>query len=112
MTILISGLIKILSIVHKSCILNRLAAFSDRNNINSPILMILHSIQSANLDDKSSPRAYPRDEIAEQAKCAERLNHVGFLQASHRLSEVRELRDACGGGYIYTAGVSKKSIGV
>jgi hypothetical protein len=42
------------------------------------------------LDDKSSPRAYPRDEIAAQARCAERLNHVGFWQASHRLSEVRE----------------------
>jgi hypothetical protein len=25
--------------------------------------MILHSMQSAILDDKSSPRAYPRDEI-------------------------------------------------
>ena len=36
-------------------------------------------------------------EIAAQAGCAERLNHVGFWQASHRLSEVRirELRDAC-----------------
>jgi hypothetical protein len=68
-------------------------------NINSLILMILHSMQSAILDDKSSPRAYPRDEIAAQARYAERLNHVGFWQASHRLSEVRELRDACGGGY-------------
>jgi hypothetical protein len=58
--------VKILSIVHKSCILNRLAAFSDRININSLILMILHSMQSAILDDKSSPRAYPRDEIAAQ----------------------------------------------
>ena len=62
--------------------------------------MILHSMQSANLDDKSSPRAYPRDEIAAQARFAERLNNVGFWQASHRLSEVRELRDACGEGYI------------
>jgi hypothetical protein len=41
--------------------------------------MILHSMQSAILDDKSSPRAYPRDEIAAQAGCAVRLNHVGFL---------------------------------
>jgi hypothetical protein len=63
--------------------------------------MILHSMQSAILDDKSSPHAYPRDEIAAQARCAERLNHVEFWQASHRLSEVRELRDACGGGYKY-----------
>jgi hypothetical protein len=52
-------------------------------------------MQSAILDDKCSPRAYPRDEIAAQAGCAERLNHVGFWQASHRLSEVREPRDAC-----------------
>jgi hypothetical protein len=52
-------------------------------------------MQSAILDAKSSPSAYPRDEIAAQARCAERLNHVGFWQASHRLSEVRELRDAC-----------------
>jgi hypothetical protein len=59
--------VKILSIVHKSCILNRLAAISDRININSLILMILHSMQSAILDDKSSPCAYPRDEIAAQA---------------------------------------------
>ena len=62
--------------------------------------MILHSMQSAILDDKSSQRAHPRDEIAAQARCTERLNHVGFRQASHRPSEVRELRDACGGGYI------------
>jgi hypothetical protein len=87
--------VKILSIVQKSCILNRFAAFSERININS---LILHSMQSAILDDKSSPRAYPRDEIAAQARRAELLNHVGFWQASHRLSEVRELRDACGGG--------------
>jgi uncharacterized protein (DUF779 family) len=61
--------------------------------------MILHSMQSAILDDKSSPRAYPRDEIAgKQDAQSARLNHVGFWQASHRLSEVRELRDACGGG--------------
>ena len=90
--------VKILSIVHKSCILNRLAAFSERININSLILMILHSMQSAILDDRSSPRVYPRDEIAAQARCAEWFNHVGFWQASHGLSEVRELRDACGGG--------------
>jgi hypothetical protein len=61
-----------------------LAAFSDRININSLILIILHSMQSAILDDKSSPRAYPRDKIAVQARCAEWLNHVGFWQASHR----------------------------
>jgi hypothetical protein len=42
--------------------------------------MILHSMQSTILDDKSSPRAYPRDEIAAQARCAERLNHVGFVR--------------------------------
>ena len=89
--------VKILSIVHKSCILNRLAAFSERININSLILMILHSMESAILDDKSSPRAYHRDEIA-AARCVERLNHVWLWQASHRLSEVCELRDACGGG--------------
>ena len=88
--------VKILSIVKK--ILNRLAAFSDRININSLILIILHSMQSAILDDKSSPLAYPRDEIAAQARCAERLNHVWFWQASHRLSKVSEPRDACGGG--------------
>jgi hypothetical protein len=55
-------------------------------------------MESAILDDNSSPRAYHRDEIAAQARCAERLKHVGFWQASHRRSEVRELRDACGGG--------------
>jgi hypothetical protein len=48
-------------------------------------------MQSAILDDKSSPLAYPRDEIAAQEICAERLKHVGFWQASHRPSEVRKL---------------------
>jgi hypothetical protein len=55
-------------------------------------------MQPAILDDKSSPRANPRDEIAAQARCAERLNNVGYWQASHLLSDVGELRDACGGG--------------
>ena len=78
-TILISGL--------RFFQLSKKAAFSDRININSLILIILHSMQSAILDDKSSPRTYPRDEIAAQARCAERLNHVGFWQTSHRLSK-------------------------
>ena len=75
--------VKILSILQKAEFLT----FSDSNSL---ILIILHYMQSAILDDKTSPHAYPRDEIAAQARCAERLNHVGFWQVSHRLSEVRE----------------------
>jgi uncharacterized protein YaiL (DUF2058 family) len=82
-TILISGL-RFFQLSKKTELLIVLAAFSDRININSLILIILHSMQSAILDDKSSPRAYPRDKIAVQARCAEWLNHVGFWQASHR----------------------------
>jgi hypothetical protein len=48
---------------------------------------------------KSSPPVYPRDEIAAQATCAERLNHFEFWQASHGLCKISEPGDACGGGY-------------